>query len=777
MRYLDKEFLIYDSELEISGGKYSLQTLEALGSTSEVGLKVHQPTGLVLPYFKNKKVIGDRSISIPDFISNLIKTEMPYENLKNNLIGMLKQRGVTDVTEETLRAIYNMPFEAKSSRTAPATKDILQYAEEVSAIRELNTRIVVDDVDYPNPNETYIRNSESDKVGFRLLNSEVIFNHELNTEYDSTPAASTIPSYPSMVYITTSIKDILSAPETKRKDQIKMAIKKLVNDYEYKISDSEANKLIRDFRPMPLDHVIGSADNDALPIQDNEQQFYENLIAFIKYHIHRFNREILVGKTDEEIAAKSEQDYASGNLPMRLQEYLHRILYDILKASYYHTGNFNYLNGDFDIEDESGNDTEVDVGLVITKEDRNKSDLDIFVLDYVKASSERLGSSVWAEAIIKLMRFGEQKPLNLIVGENNTQSLDMTHLKSITAELTNLSAFEVDKDDKGRSSDAIAVSFIDFENPETGSPHSYPFVLVVNREGTIPNIDDKVNEITTTTLYDVVEAYEEGHGDIMDISFNGSRFEADYPLEPLEEIEASSLVGRKSQVTDKLLDFAIDNGIQLMKGTSFSVINIDDVAEFKDSTPLLERLANTPKVLRMLTIQGALNSVFNYGASDYNNTDPIELLNWYYQNVYQIHKHKMAEVLGLGEPNKPNVVTLEATNFFGIDEEIKDENNSMEGQFMYNVYEGTLPQMHKIIKSTKDNTVIGGFVALKGVGYLVAHISEVQGFPVSAQEVPYQTLAPSLVGAMLSADPGSSIKSTTQLASDKTIEKIYNELH
>lgn len=779
MRYIDKGFLIYDSDLGVSGSKYSVDTLESLGGTSNISLKLHEPTGLVIPYFKNKTAIGANQVNLNDFIENSIKTNAPYESIKVGLNAMLQKQNIT-ANEETYKAIYSMPHEAKANKELPVQKGTLAYATEISASKELRKRIVVDEVSYPHPNKTYPRLSETDKLGVRLADADIIVEHPLNTEFAKTTADSTFPPYPDMVYRTTEIGNILNAPIDKRKEKIKNAITKLRNDYGQNISAQQEAQMIKNFREMPADHVLGNPENDNIEIQEYEMDFYENLVEFIKYHIKRFNREVMSGSSDEEIEKKSNDDFEKGNLPARLVEYLSSLLYDILYHSYYHTGNFNYMLGDLEVEDDDGG-SEKDVSdmLVVVKEDRSKSDLDVYVASYLITSSEQMGAQVWAEAIVKLMRFGSMKPYNLIVGVNNTQYLDMYKLQNITAELSDLSSFDVHKDEEGRSLEIIVNSYIEFNNPETNTPHSYPFVLVANETGSLPNVDDTIDVMYTTTLFDMVNDYIKGRGNIKGISFDGSKFVSDYKLEELSEVGPEHLTTRKTLINDELMDYAIDNGVQLMKGTAFSVLNKDDVEGYISSEPLIDRLAQTPKVLRMLTIQGALNYVFSLGALDYESNDLVELLNWYYSNLYSTHSQKYSEMLGLENPNTKNIVTLEATNFFGIsenDEEENENNDSAEEKFMYNIYDGKLPGMHKLVKSKTDTTIIGGLANIPNKGYVFAHISEVEAFPVAAKEIAVISVITLLLGATLTADPDSEINTNVSVASEQTITKIFKDI-
>lgn len=429
MRYYDGRFLIYDSETKFKASELTLETLELIGSTEGVRLRYHEATGLVLPYILTKfRTDTKNSHNLLRWFENMINNSDKKDLASKGLAERLTKLNIS-FTQEDIDILVNVPLELVAQRTSPVSEGLLAYVYgDWQATVTLRRRIMVDDVSYKHPNKTLNQNTNTDELGVRLPDAEIIVSHIIGEPYADTPFQGTYRPYPNRLYRMKQIVAILtSSTSAIRLDHINRTISMLTDTYNIKIPPIEIRQLRSAFKILPLEHVIGNSDNDTVEIYDNEHAYYENLVDFIKYHIIKFNKEIMINSSAAEIAAKSEQDYNTGVLPLRLSEYLEQLLYDVLYSNFYHTGNFNYIVKYPEVSPYKDN-----IGLIIDKDDIHQSDLHIIASNYLGLSAKTFSASVWAEGIIKLMRWGDRKVKNLNVGLNNTQYLDLQTMNLIT---------------------------------------------------------------------------------------------------------------------------------------------------------------------------------------------------------------------------------------------------------------------------------------------------------------------------------------------------------
>lgn len=428
MKYYDGRFLIYDSETKFKASELTLESLELIGGTEEVRLRYHEATGLVLPYVLTKSITDRKNNhNLLRWFENMINNSDRKDLASKGLADRLTKLSIS-FTQEDIDIIVNVPLELVGQRSSPVSEGLLAYVYgDWQAAVTLRRRIMVDDVSYKHPNKTLNQNTNTDELGVRLPDAEIIVSHIIGELYANIPFQGTYSPYPNRLYRMKQIVAILtSSTPAIRLDHINRTISMLTDTYNIKIPSIELRQLRSAFKILPLEHVIGNPDNDTVEIYDNERAYYENLVDFIKYHITKFNKEIMVNSSVEEIVAKSEQDYNTGVLPLRLSEYLEQLLYDVLYSNFYHTGNFNYIVKYPEVSPYKDN-----MGLVIDKDDINQSDLNILVANYLGQSAKTFSASVWAEGIIKLMRWGDRKVKNLNVGLNNTQYLDLQSMNLI----------------------------------------------------------------------------------------------------------------------------------------------------------------------------------------------------------------------------------------------------------------------------------------------------------------------------------------------------------
>lgn len=799
------KFIIYDDETDFKAWELNPSALEKIGGPEYVSLRVHDATGLLLPMYRTlppSKI--NNSIDLgQNWFAGAHQSKHDLSRAYNNLPPMLQSKNVIP-TEELVDTLIQTPLKCKTpDMLSRLSEGLLDYVDgDMSVTRIIQSRILVDDVEFPHQNITYSNIQSNDEtIGLRLPDADVIISHVLGEEYDSTGFESTFnvyprsayKQYPNRFYKLRHIEPILA---TSNPAVRKQKIQEAVDYYTSNISSltNEDEKLIAAFEVLPIEHVLGNPENDTVDIYDNERNYYENLIAFIKFHIKKFNQEVMISESDEAIEAKSEEDFNTGNLPVRLTEYLSQILKDVLVANFYHTGNFDYQKGDIDKEEDddgvyrgfNDNSDDKTLSIHISKQNHTEADLDKRAEEYLMMSSKRHTASVWAEGIIKVMRWGDRKVRNLNVGVNNTQYLDMKSLVLVTQDLSDLSQFEVDKDPQGRSLNVMGYSYCDFTPKDSRRAVSYPFVLLGKEYGYVPSDPEEYSISYATTLFDIVRSYTMGKPSVFYINFDGEKF-VDELKETgssvsLVELSLEQLISGKPKIKilDELTDYAIDNNVVLMHGTSYGLLNQEALGEYMSDEPLTERLVETPKPMRTSVVQGALLKLFQEGAKDYSSSsdsiDLVDLLNWYYNEVYPTHLEAYTKMFGLAKVDEAVLSKINAKNFkaahFFTEPEI-DEQEEERPQFMYKVYDGPELQFVKIIYSAANPKIVGGYAVLPNKTMVFAAPDEITSLIVNSQDMPLAKVIARLFEVMVSADTTNIIDHPNQVMSNDTMHKIY----
>ena len=794
-----KRFLIYHSDLDIKATDLTPKALEAMGGPDEVAIGLHPITGVLVPYFITD-TYRENMHELSNWYALVTEHRDQLEGVVPGLVAQMAASGITISEEESRKVVYT-PVEARTPDMLNGLdRELLKYTNmDGNVTRKLQGCILVDDVQYPHHNINHINIVSPDQqVGFALPKREVIMTHVEGEDYQITFYASLFNvypdspfrNYPNRIYQYKHIEKILNITDPRsRASAVKEAMDYIEKSVEIPLKADE-KRAMRDFEAIPLKHVIGDSENDQVELMENEIPFYENLIAFIKYHIELEHKRVMAGAPEEEIKAKAEADFKAGNLPKNLREYLTQLLESITKTGFHHTGNFDIFVGedlsDSDEEDgvvvsstRSDNLDEKEFGKLSTKRNERDPDLHIRITDYLIECGHTHSATVWAEAILKLMRWGDRKIQNLHVGERNTKYLDLRTMEIITDELADLTGFEVSTDEEGRSLEIIGACPIDFLPEGSRRAKSYPFVLFGREFGYLPGSDEEIKVNYVTTLFDVVKSYTEGKANLMDISFNGDRFVQDYPDTPLNafELDIAQLVGKRLQhtISDELTDYAIDNAITDLKSIAFAFLNAGELEAFKTTEPLVQKLATTPKAMRHMILSGGFLGAFQAGAEDYEDQaetmDLAELLTWYYKEIYPAHLEAYNKLLGLSESKKLNAINLQAAHFFTSPEGDTQEEES--GKFMYKVYEGPALQFAPVIFNPKVPKVVMGVTRLPDGNYVFAAPDEITSQAVNAQTLTFGNVFSKMWEAMISADPGNDLDFGHHVMSEDTVTKIY----
>lgn len=792
MRYYDGRFLLLDTETGFRADQLTAESLESLGGVEVVKLKIHEKSELLLPYILNKPVVNPNQLNLADWTEKVNVSAAKSETM---LRKALTTKNIEE-TEENIQALLEIPVNVKKQASLPLPKNFLKFAAgDPMATRAVKRRVSEDGVQYKHPNKTVPQLDAVDPIYIRLPDPDVVITHEIGESYPSSQIDLQFKPYPNILYRMKYIKNVLKAPTVEeRTTQLKKMISLAKTQYLTEIPDTEANKLVKNFELLPYEYVFGKKENDALPIMDNELPFYENLVEFIRYHIQAFNKEVMVNSSEEEIAQKTESDFASGNLPLRLQDYLIDLLFYICTKNFGHTGNTNITLDEDEDEEGEGNSDSFQVS--IAKRDRRQSDLNIVVSSYLSSSAERYGAQVWAEGIVKMLRWGERRIEALYVGTNNTQSLDLYDMDIITSATVDLTNFEAEVDEQGRSLIALGSSFVEFKTEDSISRKTYPFVIAAYTLGKLPGMDQYIKPITVMTLFDIVRSYTTGKPVLRDISFDGTEFWYEYEGEPdpLLQTDMSEIKEEKAYLLEEFVEFAIENGVTKFGGSAKAVMDQDVLEEYNDGAPLLRRLAKTPKPMRNAVVQGAFLNVFSKAAEDLNERNPVSLLNWYLVNIYPHHLQAYSDTFQV-EVEEVAVATAESTaglnatnlgtaSFFGVADtdtvEVKREVQEEENEFMYNVYDGDKLQFGKLVHEVQGNKlIIGGYARVEKNGKQVmvfADSTEVESYSATLDEANVKSMIARFWEISVSADKNNNRTPVSMVMSQNTIGKIFRAI-
>lgn len=152
--------------------------------------------------------------------------------------------------------------------------------------------------------------------------------------------------------------------------------------------------------------VEGKSSNNALPIQDNEVEMYDTIVQWMQSNI-----------ADEYGASALEADEKNVVIDLTTSEYLNELLATLYSWHWSHNPNVPFY--DPEEVDEQSDDNSADTSSkysfkLMPGEEYKDHVLAIYPLqDFVKAASLQLGYKIYAEAIIKLCRWGDRKPTAL----------------------------------------------------------------------------------------------------------------------------------------------------------------------------------------------------------------------------------------------------------------------------------------------------------------------------------------------------------------------------
>lgn len=168
--------------------------------------------------------------------------------------------------------------------------------------------------------------------------------------------------------------------------------------------------------------VEGKASNNTLPIQDNEKEMYEALVKWMQGNI-----------AEEYGKSALEADDKNIVLDLNSQGYLNTLLCAIYSWHWSHNPNVPFYDPENPDEDDDDAETSSKYSYRMKPGEEYTMRMNAYypLQDFVRDASVALGYKVYAEAVIKLCRWGDRKPSALYfegypkifdLGTNRTRS-------------------------------------------------------------------------------------------------------------------------------------------------------------------------------------------------------------------------------------------------------------------------------------------------------------------------------------------------------------------
>lgn len=321
-------------------------------------------------------------------------------------------------------------------------------------------------------NITSFMNNPDDRAYLQIPEYERLINDDLVDVSTYVPRYNDVAKpYPHPIYSTPYWKDVTRLSS----EQMRIRIEDAASWMDF---DVNQNLRIPDFEPGL---VLGYAENDGLDIKENELDYYNALTEFIKYDIQRTH-------TNADVETMYKEQKCSSTMLSYLQE----LLYFGLTLNWMHTGKvqLNYaqwFSNPNSTNDEEESDEEpvyfydfdaaiiesktinldgaiIDVGPSISK---SITDAGVILFNFIEAAANTgMGLDAYVQAIIKLLRWGHNKPRSLKLG-NFDKYLDLNEF-TIKSTYGDLSSLQTKLTEDGYEYTAVGyINFVDnFEDSE-----------------------------------------------------------------------------------------------------------------------------------------------------------------------------------------------------------------------------------------------------------------------------------------------------------------------
>jgi len=405
-------------------------------------------------------------------------------------------------------------------------------------------------------NKTLKQREPSDKLFIKLPDEFVLKNLEAGNPATYSSISEVFVPYPSILFNTPFIEPILLSAGSDRKNLVATSIAALK---EFKIDSygsvqKELNAI--ENANLPIEYVVGDEYNDDLDIQANEQEFFDAIDAWLLYYTKQHLRRTNAGKSDGELDELVRLFLDRGGMPDHILDFFNTMIGEAVRYSYSHSPEVP-LDVELVSEEESSEDV-VDLVTLIPRKDPKALTGEMVTIGYIGSQARQHGYKVWIEALIKLFRWGERKPRNLIVPSDASNTLDLKTFKMSTKTM-DISSLEKVQLDSGKYTRAIGIA------PgyvfSSGEMKEMLTVLMVETSHKVPNTDKTLSNYQHIYLGDVVEAYASGEDFIDGISLENGEFVIhDSAIDQPDEIEADLVSKFKPYLTAKMIRVASEKG-------------------------------------------------------------------------------------------------------------------------------------------------------------------------------------------------------------------------
>lgn len=191
----------------------------------------------------------------------------------------------------------------------------------------------------------------------------------------------------------------------------------------------------------PIEHVVGNVNNNDMPIQENEKRFYNAMKELIEYGI----KQNYPNNTLEECIESGYDD-------VKVTNFLTDLAMTVASWNWAHTGNYpvalDMFDDDVDSDDDDNDSSSQDeatygrkryhVNPLVAEDNTVTLDAEYLLKDYISKATEK-NIYAPAEAVIKLLRWGNRKPSRLkIDGMKNYLNLNNLKLENTSGSYDNL---------------------------------------------------------------------------------------------------------------------------------------------------------------------------------------------------------------------------------------------------------------------------------------------------------------------------------------------------
>jgi hypothetical protein len=781
--YRDSNFFIFDDETFDSSFEISKELFESRSDILD-GLKRYPGTSFLLPTLKN---LPQRSINVKSFY--LLAKDAGCDATELVRIYTINNRELVslDIAEELIR-IY-AELEARSIDNY-LREDLGAYTKgDLDTGLLLRKQTFKGGLAISGENRTKYQNTEFDELFIELPVDSLITNIKEQIDAEDLPPigmSSVCEPYPSSLYRCYGIDRVLEAPEKERARIIADILNHLARNG---IKVGDISRQVSSFTPIPKEYVFGDNENNKLGIQENEKRFFSALVAFIKYHINLYNKSILTSASEEEVKAKNEDDFNSCNLPKRLEYFLLSWLTEISKWHYSHTGrytlNVNLLSDDDDRDDEYDDDNnsfsaEFKLGKVGPLE---MSDADKCLFGYIQFSGNNYGAGVWAEALIKLCRWGSRKPTELQVGKDNPNSMSLStfEIQTVAVDLTKLEKV-IGQD--GRS--LFAEGFFSIPRYIDGVREDVPSILIVSEKYKNPVSTDKEETVySLIAFHDIVKMYvEKVYADdelISGLDFDGVAFTAVEDVDDVVEIDSIRSLNFQAHALKHVIKMCYD--MQISRGTTLAnaLMNKENFKSYQGPPPAYNYIISEPVPTRMAALICAWIGAFDRIAQQIEYLSLSQYLNEYYMLIFDNFESFLGySAMNLGDKKVNSISRLEQSEFFtGMTKYTENEiAERVEDEDMIVTYSGDISKLvfTKIIAEKTAPSLIGYYCFDKEAKLYIFASAKDSNIAVNQVAPPatYSSMSLLFLNASLYRTGLKNFVQVAAFVSESTVFDIYN---